>query len=143
MSHDYRPGDVLLLNCPFTETVVTGVTRYRVSVRWPWWEVDPQAENFRWNGQKALPTPTAREWETFRTGPAETVLKPGDTCRVGIPATVVHAQAVHGFDPPLVSGMLPRPASYLEILQQEFVKLFRSTAYRQWTGTACPSELLS
>jgi len=62
MSHDYRPGDVLLLECPFTETAVTGVTRYYVSVQWPWLEVDPQAENIRWNGRRALPTPAAREW---------------------------------------------------------------------------------
>lgn len=55
MSHDYRPGDVLLLECPFTETAVTGVTRYYVSVRWPWLEVDPQAENIRWNGQESRP----------------------------------------------------------------------------------------
>ncbi|MGW1217072.1 hypothetical protein ACWD6Z_00895 [Streptomyces californicus] len=54
----------------------------------------------------------------FRTEPAETALKPGDTCLVGIPATVVHVQAVHRFDSPLVTGMLPRPASYLEVLQQ-------------------------
>ncbi|MFD7606647.1 hypothetical protein ACFWAN_40450 [Streptomyces mirabilis] len=37
---------------------------------------------------------------------------------MGIPATVVHVQAVHHFDPPLVTGMLPRPASYVEVLQQ-------------------------
>ncbi len=75
MSHDYRPGDVLLLECPFTETAVTGVTRYYVSVRWPWLEVDAQAENIRWNGQRALPTPSDREWEIFRTEPAETALR--------------------------------------------------------------------
>ncbi len=118
MSHDYRPGDVLLLECPFTETAVTGVTPYYVSVWWPWLEVDPQAENIRWNGRRALPTPAAREWEVFRTEPAETTLKPGDTCLVGIPATVVHVQAVHRLDPPLVTGMLPRPASYVEVLRQ-------------------------
>ncbi|ALV50103.1 hypothetical protein ABZ588_01590 [Streptomyces althioticus] len=118
VSHDYRSGDVLSLECPFTETAVTGVTRYYVSVRWPWWEVDPQAENIRWNGERALPTPAAHEWEVFRTEPAETALKPGDTCLVGIPATVVHVQAVHRFDPPLVTGMLPRPASYLEVLRR-------------------------
>ncbi|MFW6694552.1 hypothetical protein [Streptomyces sp. MAR4 CNX-425] len=117
-SHDDRPGDVLLLECPFTEAAVTGVTRYYVSVRWPWLEVDPQAESIRWNGQTALPTPAAHEWQIFRTEPAETALKPGDTCLVGIPTTVVHVQAVHRFDPPLVTGMLPRPASYLEVLPQ-------------------------
>ncbi|MFF8443418.1 hypothetical protein ACF07U_21435 [Streptomyces californicus] len=31
---------------------------------------------------------------------------------------MVHVQAVHRFDSPLVTGMLPRPASYLEVLQQ-------------------------
>ncbi|MEV5443573.1 hypothetical protein AB0N23_13695 [Streptomyces sp. NPDC052644] len=118
MSHDYRPGDVLLLECPFTETAVTDVTRYHVAVRCPWLKVDPQAESIRWNGQRALPTPAALEWELFRTEPAETALKPGDACLVGIPATVVHVQAVHHFDPPLVTGMLPRPTSYIEVLRQ-------------------------
>ncbi len=45
MNHDYRPGDVLLLECQFTETAVTGATRYHVSVRCPWLEVDPQADS--------------------------------------------------------------------------------------------------
>ncbi|SEO59156.1 hypothetical protein SAMN05216267_10321, partial [Actinacidiphila rubida] len=91
-------------------------SRYHVSVRCPWLEADPQAEGFRWNGDRALPTPAAREWEIFRTEPAEAELTSGDVCRVGIPPTVVHVLAVHHFDPPLVTGMLPRPASYLELL---------------------------
>ncbi|MFF3595863.1 hypothetical protein [Kitasatospora indigofera] len=118
MRDDYRAGDVLMLECPFTEAVVTEVTRYHVSVRWPWLEVDPQAENFRWNGQRALPTPEADEWEIFRTEPAESVVRAGDTCLVGIPATVVHVHAVCHFDPPQVTGMLPRPAAYLDLLRQ-------------------------
>ncbi|MFJ2272218.1 hypothetical protein ACIOHO_39165 [Streptomyces sp. NPDC087849] len=76
MSDDYRPGDVLMLKCPFTETTVTEVSRYHVSVWWPWLEVDPQAESIRWNGRRVLPTPEAREGETFRTDPVETALKP-------------------------------------------------------------------
>ncbi|MFJ2651435.1 hypothetical protein ACIO1C_32520 [Streptomyces sp. NPDC087420] len=117
MIDDYRPGDVLMLECPFTGTTVTEVSRH-VFVRWPWLEVDPQAENMRWDGQRALPTPEAHEWEIFRTEPAESVLRPGDTCLVGVPATVVHVQGVYHFDPPLVTGMLPRPACYLGLLPQ-------------------------
>lgn len=118
MIDDYRAGDVLMLECPFTEATVTEVSRYYVSVRWPWLEVDPQAKNIRWNGQRALPTPEAGEWEIFRTEPAETVVRAGDTCLVGIPATVVHVQAVYHFDPPQVTGMLPRPAAYLDLLRR-------------------------
>ncbi|MCX5415993.1 hypothetical protein [Streptomyces sp. NBC_00059] len=118
MSDDYRPGDVLMLECPFAETAVTGVTPHHVSVRCPWLEVDPRAESMRWNGRRALPKRAALEWDIFRTEPAETTLKPGDTCLVGIPATTVHVQAVHHFDPPLVTGMLPRPTFYLEVLRQ-------------------------
>ncbi|MDK0524439.1 hypothetical protein [Streptomyces sp. ML-6] len=114
----FRPGDVLRLECPFTGTTVAGVSRFHVSVRWPWSEVDPQAENFGWNGRRALPLPEAHEWELFRTRPAETELKPDDTCRVGIPPTVVHVLSVCHFDPPRVTGMLPRPATYLEVLRQ-------------------------
>ena len=114
----FRPDDVLELECPFTETAVTEVSRFYISVRWPWSEVDPQAKNMRWNGQRALPTPEAPDWEIFRTEPAEASLKAGDTCRVGFGPTVVHVLAVHHFDPPLVTGILPRPASYLEVLRQ-------------------------
>ncbi|MFG2630373.1 hypothetical protein [Streptomyces sp. NPDC048473] len=114
----FRPNDVLELECPFTETTVTDVSRFYVSVRWPWLEVDPRAENIRWNGQRALPTPEAHDWEIFRTQPAEVTLKSDDICLVGIPPTVVHVLAVDHFDPPLVTGMLPRPESYLEVLRQ-------------------------
>ncbi|WP_405714315.1 MULTISPECIES: hypothetical protein [unclassified Streptomyces] len=114
----FRAGDVLELECPFTGTTVTEVSRFHITVRCPWLEVDTQAESFRWNGQRALPTPEAREWELFRTEPVETELKPGDTCRVGIPPTVVHVLEVAHFDPPLETGMLPRPASYLDVLRQ-------------------------
>ncbi|MFD8750291.1 hypothetical protein ACFV0O_04820 [Kitasatospora sp. NPDC059577] len=118
MSHDYRPGDVLRLECPFTETTVTGVSRCHVVVRCPWLAVDPQAEGYRWNGERALPLPEAHEWEVFRTEPPESGLAVGDACLVGIPATVVHVGSVAHYDPPLVTGLLPRPACYLDVLPQ-------------------------
>ncbi|MFD8645916.1 hypothetical protein ACFV14_37045 [Streptomyces zaomyceticus] len=116
----FRTGDVLTLECPLTETTVASVSRFYVSVRWPWNDVDPEAHSFRWNGETALPTPESFDWDRtyFRTVPAETDLKAGDTCLVGIPPTVVHVASVHEFDPPLVTGMLPRPACYLEVLRQ-------------------------
>lgn len=116
----FRPGDVLRLECPFTPTTVTGTSRYHVTVRWPWKQVDPEAENIRWNGDAALPTPESHEWERlyYRTDPPVDGLAAGDRCRVGIAPTVVHLVAVHDFDPPLVTGMLPRPARYLELLPQ-------------------------
>ncbi|MGW5679262.1 hypothetical protein ACWEV4_29985 [Streptomyces sp. NPDC003860] len=116
----FRAGDVLTLECPFTETTVASVSRFYVSVRWPWNDVDPEAHGVCWNGETALPTPEAFDWDrsNFRTAPAEVDLKTGDTCLVGIEPTVVHVASVHHFDPPLVTGMLPRPACYLEILQQ-------------------------
>ncbi|MEU4782562.1 hypothetical protein [Micromonospora sp. NPDC023633] len=50
----YRVGDVLRISCPFTPTVVIGVDEAYVSVRWPWWEIDPDAEGSCWNGVVAL-----------------------------------------------------------------------------------------
>lgn len=116
----FRPGDVLRLECPFTEATVAKILRSYVSVRWPWLEVDPEAHGFRWNGESALPTPESHDWNRsyFRIVPAETNLKAGDTCLVGIPPAVVHVVSVHHFDPPLVTGMLPRPACYIEVLRQ-------------------------
>ncbi|CCK24916.1 hypothetical protein BN159_0537 [Streptomyces davaonensis JCM 4913] len=117
---EFRPGDVLRLECPFTETTVTSVCGSYVAVRWPWNEVDPQAQGFGWNGDHALPTPDSYEWDRsyFRTRPAEITLKPGDTCQVGMEPTIVHVTSVHHFDPPMVTGLLPRPACYLEALKQ-------------------------
>ncbi|MFJ9690836.1 hypothetical protein [Kitasatospora sp. NPDC101183] len=119
-AEDYRPGDVLRMECPFTEVTVTGVDRYHVAVRWPWWEIDTAADGIEWTGDVALPMPTDRdrEREYFRTVPAEETLKAGDRCRVGVPETVVHVLAVHRFDPPLETGWLPRPATYLDVLRQ-------------------------
>ncbi|MFI2641800.1 hypothetical protein [Streptomyces sp. NPDC018610] len=114
----FRPGDVLEVQCPFTATTVAEVSDFHVSVRWPWSQVDPQAEDFGWNGRRALPKPEADEWDLFGTLPAQAALKSGDTCRVGIPPTVVHVVGVYHFDPPQVTGTLPRPASYLEVLRQ-------------------------
>ncbi|MEU0085189.1 hypothetical protein [Streptomyces sp. NPDC006274] len=65
-----------------------------------------------------LPVLPGREWQIFRTEPAGATLKAGETCLLGIPAAVVHVHAADRFDSPLVTGMLPRPASYLEILRQ-------------------------
>lgn len=53
-----------------------------------------------------------------RRGSPHPDLSFGDTCTVGIVPTVVHVASVHRFGPPLVTGMLPRPACYLEILRQ-------------------------
>ncbi|GIJ23920.1 hypothetical protein Vlu01_45440 [Micromonospora lutea] len=50
----HRVGDVLRISCPFTPTVVTGLDEAYVSVRWPWWEIDPDADGVRWNGEVAL-----------------------------------------------------------------------------------------
>ncbi|WP_237531003.1 hypothetical protein [Streptomyces sp. SID3212] len=60
MIDNYRPGDVLVLECPFTETTVTEVFGRHVSVRWPWLEVDPPAENMRWNGGRHRHAAAAR-----------------------------------------------------------------------------------
>ncbi|MFJ5924662.1 hypothetical protein ACIQF6_18885 [Kitasatospora sp. NPDC092948] len=89
-------------------------------MRWPWWEVDTSADGIEWNGEVALPTPADDGWSGgyFRTRPAEETLKAGDRCSVGIPAAVVHVLAVHHFDPPLETGWLPRPGTYLDVLRQ-------------------------
>lgn len=116
----FRAGDVLTLECAPTEATVASVSRFYVSLRWPWNAIDPEAHSFRWNGETALPKPEAFDWHHtyFRTVPAETDLAAGDTCLVGIAPTVVHVVSTHHFDPPLVTGILPRPACHLEILRQ-------------------------
>ncbi|MGI5171612.1 hypothetical protein ACQEU3_45435 [Spirillospora sp. CA-253888] len=38
---DYRAGDVLRVSCPFTPAQITEVSRFHVTVQWPWWADDP------------------------------------------------------------------------------------------------------
>ncbi|WBB68284.1 hypothetical protein [Micromonospora sp. WMMD812] len=111
----HRVGDVLRIACPFTSTVVTGVNEEYVCVRWPWWEIDPDAEGSRWNGEAALGR--ADSSELYVTDPPALRLAPGDTCRVGIPARIVHVIEVHQYDPPQETGWLPRPSLSLIILR--------------------------
>ncbi|MEV7598777.1 hypothetical protein AB0O91_15480 [Kitasatospora sp. NPDC089797] len=109
-----------MVECPFTEVTVTGVGQGHVSLRWPWWEVDPLAAGVRWNGGVALPTPEQYGWERslFRTEPSTDALAAGDVCRVGVPPTVMYVVDVQHFEPPLETGWLPRPARYLGLLRQ-------------------------
>jgi hypothetical protein len=63
---------------------------------------------------------------------AETTLKPGDTCRVGIPAAMVHVHAVHPFDPPLPTGMLPWPPELGDEVADRNGRAWRFDAAWNW-----------
>ena len=115
----FRVGDILTVSCPFTEARITEIQPGYLSVKWPWHRVDPDAPQFRWNGDMAVTAdPTRFDWkrELFRTDPAPQPLEPGSVCRVGIPLTVVHITEVVEFDPPQVDGLLPRHALLLDVL---------------------------
>jgi hypothetical protein len=87
----YRPGDVLKLECPLTETTVASVSPSYVSVRWPWNKVDPEAHSFRWNGESALPMPGSYDWDRSYFRRLLTVTGvPGGSTRpgTGTPSTV-------------------------------------------------------
>ncbi|MGV9662249.1 hypothetical protein ACWDUL_25600 [Nocardia niigatensis] len=119
MAFEYRVGDILELSCPYTEARVTGLTADDVLVEWPWWAVDPASDGVRWNGVVAVAAgPDTPGWdrEVFRIQPAAAELDADSgepatetMCRIGIPPTVVHVIAVRRFDPPRVTGWLPRP----------------------------------
>ncbi|WP_433615933.1 hypothetical protein ACQP2P_13180 [Dactylosporangium sp. CA-139114] len=118
---DFRAGDVLTISCPFVETTVMRVSEWHVTVRWPWWQVDPDVRWARWDGNAALARdPESSDWanELFRTEPSAGVLVAGQRCGVGIPPTVVHVIDVVSFDPPLETGMLPRPRRLLNLLHK-------------------------
>ncbi|TYB39809.1 hypothetical protein FXF50_05430 [Micromonospora sp. AP08] len=117
----FRTGDVLRLSCPYTPALVTGTSGSDVFVRWPWWKADSECEWIRWNGDVALPRrPGSHDWgqELFRTDPAPDGLQPGDQCLVGIPPALVHITEVQHFDPPLETGRLPRPRTYVVVLPE-------------------------
>ncbi|KAB2364904.1 hypothetical protein [Actinomadura montaniterrae] len=115
---DFRAGDVLRISCPFTDATVSAVHAYSVSLRWPWWQVDPDSDFIHWNGDVALPRASSmdREREFFTSIPDTDALAAGDRCEVGIPPTIVHVMSVERFDPPLETGRLPRPHRHVVIL---------------------------
>ncbi|GAB3267406.1 hypothetical protein [Kineosporia babensis] len=116
---DFRAGDVLEISCPFTETIVNGVSLAHVSVRWPWWRRDPDSKGMIWDGDVAIDRRTAPDaGGLFCTEPSADVLKPGSACRVGIPVTIVHVTQVQWFDPLLETGYLPRPNREIGVLRQ-------------------------
>jgi len=115
-----RAGDVLRVSCPFTPARVTDLSPEYVVVRWPWWDVDPDCDWVKWNGEVALPTGSASsEWDhdLFRVRPEAQRFAIGATCLVGIPPSVVHVIAVDRFDPPLETGRLPRPRRLVTVLR--------------------------
>ncbi|MFG3660361.1 hypothetical protein [Streptomyces sp. NPDC047706] len=118
---EFRVGDVLKVACPFTRTrVAGGLKRDHVALEWPWWRPDRDSRFLHWNGVVALgidaDTRVWHETELFRTDPPPEHLRPGRVCRVGVPPTVVHVTAVDRFDPPLVTGWLPRPRLAVRVL---------------------------
>jgi hypothetical protein len=111
----FRAGDVLRVSCPFAPTVVTGLDKYHVIVRWPWWEIDPDSEHVRWNGEVAIGCNDPDD--LYVTEPQTGSLAVGDTCRVGMPPRVVHVLEADEFDEPQVTGRLPRPTKELLVLR--------------------------
>ncbi|MBL7255887.1 hypothetical protein [Paractinoplanes lichenicola] len=126
---ELRTGDVLEISCPFTEAGVIGVSRWDVSLRWPWWRADPDADGFEWNGAVAVGKGTG---DLFSTEPAAEMLLEGSLCRVGIEPTVVHVIEVQSFDPPLVTGRLPRPRREIVVLRRGVSEI--ADAVEQGTG---------
>lgn len=113
---DHRVGDVLRVSCAWTAARVAAVSGFHVSVEWPWNEADPDSR-YEWNGQFGLPLdPDAGEWSLFRTECDPRTLRPGDTCLVGIPETLVRVVDVGRYEPPLDTGRLPRPHTLLIVL---------------------------
>ncbi|MET7472030.1 hypothetical protein ABZU22_24285 [Micromonospora sp. NPDC005222] len=118
---NFRTGDVLEVSCPFIEARVADVSGGHVSIRWPWWQNNPDVEWIEWNGNVAIARgPGTPGWtnELFRTEPSAELLQVGAACRVGIPPTVVHVIEAHSFDAPLETGWLPRPNREIVVLRR-------------------------
>lgn len=115
-----RVGDVLRVSCPQSPTRVTEVDRFYVSVRSPWWRIDPDTEWIRWNGDIALSRDrSSPDWQEdlLRTVPSADQSREGDRCTLGIPDTVVHVIDAEAFEPPAETGWLPRPYARVGVLR--------------------------
>ncbi|MFJ1569851.1 hypothetical protein ACIOG8_37515 [Streptomyces erythrochromogenes] len=114
----YSRGDLLSISCEAVEARVARVTQHYILVEWPWGEPDV-GKSIQWDGTMGFPrSPSSPDWlnTPWRLEPESSELSAGDMCFVGIPCTVVAIQGVNHFDPPLVTGLLPRPTVGLDVV---------------------------
>lgn len=113
---DYQVGDILRVSCAPATARVTAVSRFDVSIEWPWGAADPDSL-YGWNGCFALPVNVdGQDWSLFRTGQDPRSLQTNDMCLVGIPKALVRVIDVGHYDPPMDTGRLPRPHTLLIVL---------------------------
>lgn len=113
----FRVGDILQVSCPQARTRVVHVTPFDISIEWPWAQIDPESE-LEWNGRRGIPCAEGPyQWSgLFRTDPDPRRLEAGDSCLVGIPATLVRIIDIGHYDPPADVGWLPRPHTMVIVL---------------------------
>ncbi|MFC8851041.1 MULTISPECIES: hypothetical protein [unclassified Micromonospora] len=120
---DYKVGDVLLISAEASEARVARVAPRRLTIAWPWREIDPDSEN-SWDGTLGFPRdPDAYDWVNtpWRLERDPSGLNSGDACFVGIPPTKVRVIGIRRFDPPADFGFLPRPEYVLEVIPVDLV----------------------
>ncbi|GAA4608897.1 hypothetical protein BJY16_007065 [Actinoplanes octamycinicus] len=118
----YFVGDLLRLTSETFEVQLVHVGVSRVSVEWPWLEVD-SASNNSWDGTMGFSRKSqSYDWcnTPWRLEPDPEELEKGDSCFVGIPPTDVRIVEIIEYDPPADFGFLPRPELVLAVRPVEF-----------------------
>ncbi len=113
----FAVGDLLRLSAAAFDSHVVAVSRFRLSVAWPWYEVDEHARN-RWDGTIGFPRDSDHHsWANtpWRLEPAPEELREGSQCFVGIVPVEVRVMGVGRYDPPADFGLLPRPEYALDV----------------------------
>ncbi|GAB3828582.1 hypothetical protein ACFPIJ_56360 [Dactylosporangium cerinum] len=81
----FRSGDVLRLDCPPADTIVTAEHEDRLTVEHPW------QPGMLWSlPRRPNTTSSGDNWTPVRIEPGPETLGVGDACRVGIPAVAVY-----------------------------------------------------
>ncbi len=108
----YAVGDRLTIFAEAFETRVKRVNARRLTVEWPWREVDPDSEKNLWDGTLGFARDSdAYDWRNtpWRLEPNPEELEPGGSCFfVGVPMTEVIVTGIEKYDPPADFGFLPR-----------------------------------
>lgn len=118
----YEVGDILRISSEVYEVRVSRVTDQRVSLEWPWRDIDPESQSI-WEGSIGFPRdPDHYGWRyiPWKMEPGGDDLTEGDRCLIAIPSTEVRVLAIVSYDPPEPYGWLPRPDWALGVCPVEF-----------------------
>ena len=138
----YVVGDLLRISSEAFDTHVVGFGRFRLTVEWPWREIDPDSTR-SWDGTFGFPRDSGHyDWNNtpWRLEPPVEELREGSQCFVGILPVEVRVTSIVRYEPPAGFGFLPRPEYALDVCPVDLVD-DEEAGYVLYLGSGEPIEI--